>query len=226
MVTNKNDPYKKDIYYLYQDYLGSLIAVAEQGQGITQQFNFDPWGRRRNPNNWNEFQKTSPSLFTRGFTGHEHIDAMGLINMNGRMYDPRLARFLSPDPFIQAPDFTQSYNRYSYVWNNPLKYTDPSGYMVHMEFAHNHTGGGAPSAGYMPPPWPGYQGADGFGGPVHWSVFAGKTSEYDHYQAVLYSGSGYYLPCFFFLGFKSSLALSIAKQQMLQYESFPFSNNW
>jgi hypothetical protein len=48
--------------------------------------------------------------------------------MNGRMYDPVIARFLSPDPFVQAPTFTQSYNRYSYVWNNPLKYIDPTGY--------------------------------------------------------------------------------------------------
>jgi hypothetical protein len=47
--------------------------------------------------------------------------------MNGRMYDPVLARFLSPDPFVQAPDFSQNYNRYSYCLNNPLKYTDPSG---------------------------------------------------------------------------------------------------
>jgi RHS repeat-associated protein len=58
------------------------------------------------------------------------LDFFGLINMNGRMYDPLLGRMLSPDPFVQAPTFTQSFNRYSYVWNNPLKYTDPSGYFV------------------------------------------------------------------------------------------------
>ena len=48
--------------------------------------------------------------------------------MNGRVYDPNIGRFLSADPHIQAPYNTQSYNRYSYVLNNPLKYTDPSGY--------------------------------------------------------------------------------------------------
>jgi len=63
----------------------------------------------------------------RGFTGHEHFPEFGLINMNGRMYDPLLSRMLSPDNYVQAPDFTQSYNRYSYAWNNPLKYTDPDG---------------------------------------------------------------------------------------------------
>jgi RHS repeat-associated protein len=55
------------------------------------------------------------------------LPEFGLINMNARMYDPQLGRFLSPDPFVQAPDFSQSFNRYSYCLNNPLKYTDPDG---------------------------------------------------------------------------------------------------
>jgi hypothetical protein len=48
--------------------------------------------------------------------------------LNGRVYDPWLGRFLSPDPFVQSPSYSQSYNRYSYCLNNPLRYTDPSGY--------------------------------------------------------------------------------------------------
>jgi RHS repeat-associated protein len=64
----------------------------------------------------------------RGYTGHEHGDSFGLIHMNGRMYDAKLGRMLQADPFIQDPTNTQSYNRYSYVLNNPLIYTDPSGY--------------------------------------------------------------------------------------------------
>jgi len=48
--------------------------------------------------------------------------------MDGRVYDPRLGRFLSPDPYVQDPTYSQSLNRYSYVWNNPLRYTDPTGY--------------------------------------------------------------------------------------------------
>ncbi|NOX47601.1 MAG: RHS repeat-associated core domain-containing protein, partial [Chlorobi bacterium] len=64
----------------------------------------------------------------RGYTGHEHLDAFGLINMNGRMYDPWVGRFLSPDPVLQQPGNAQNHNRYSYALNNPLKYTDPSGY--------------------------------------------------------------------------------------------------
>jgi RHS repeat-associated protein len=73
-------------------------------------------------------ESVSTSSFTnRGFTGHEHLVAFGLIDMNGRVYDPVLGRFLSPDKFVQAPFLTQSFNRYSYCLNNPLKYTDPSG---------------------------------------------------------------------------------------------------
>ncbi len=64
----------------------------------------------------------------RGFTSHEHIDELGLINMNARLYDPQTARFLSADSFIQDSNLTLSHNRYIYVMNNPLKYTDPSGH--------------------------------------------------------------------------------------------------
>jgi RHS repeat-associated protein len=59
---------------------------------------------------------------------HEHLDEMGLIHMNGRIYDPLIGRFMSADPFIQAPENLQSHNRFAYVMNNPLAYTDPSGY--------------------------------------------------------------------------------------------------
>ena len=67
---------------------------------------------------------------TRGFTMHEHLDQVGLIHMGGRVYDPELGRFLSPDPFVQFPISTQGFNRYAYVNNNPLSYTDPSGYFL------------------------------------------------------------------------------------------------
>ena len=95
-----------------------------------QIYSFDAWGRRRNHTDWSDYNITSGFLFDRGFTGHEHLDAFELINMNGRVYDPIIARFLSPDPFIQAPDNTQSFNRYSYCFNNPLVYTDPSGEFI------------------------------------------------------------------------------------------------
>jgi RHS repeat-associated protein len=74
----------------------------------------------------------------RGFTGHEHADGLGIIHMNGRIYDPKLGRFLQADPFIQAPDNSQSLNRYSYVLNNPLSYTDPSGYFSLSKFVKKY----------------------------------------------------------------------------------------
>ncbi|MEA3504017.1 MAG: RHS repeat-associated core domain-containing protein [Bacteroidota bacterium] len=90
----------------------------------------------RNPSTWSFDNVPENFLFDRGYTGHEHLDEFGLINMNGRVYDAYLARFLSPDPFVQAPDYSQNFNRYSYAFNNPLKYTDPDG-----EFAHLIIGG-------------------------------------------------------------------------------------
>ncbi len=72
---------------------------------------------------------------SRGYTGHEMLPEFGIINMNGRLYDPLLGRFFSPDNYVQLPDFAQSYNRYSYCLNNPLKYTDPSGELFGIDDA-------------------------------------------------------------------------------------------
>ena len=114
------------MYYVHKDYLGSITAITDASGNLVESLSYDPWGRRRNPDDWTDYD-VNRTLFDRGFTGHEHLPIFGLINMNGRLYDPFLARFLSPDPFVQAPDYTQNYNRYSYCLNNPLKYTDPTG---------------------------------------------------------------------------------------------------
>ncbi len=70
----------------------------------------------------------SHSGTTKGFTGHEMLDEVGIIHMNGRIYDARLGRFLQADPFIDGAYNTQGVNRYAYGKNNPLNGTDPSGY--------------------------------------------------------------------------------------------------
>jgi len=127
----EQSPTEEKLYYLHYDYQGSLQTVTDESGGVVQRYAYDPWGRRRDPGTWrnltaSEIEQES-FLFDRGYTGHEHLDMFGLINMNGRMYDPLLGRMLSPDNYVQAPGNSQNFNRYSYALNNPLVYTDPSG---------------------------------------------------------------------------------------------------
>lgn len=115
------------LYYILTDHLGSIQYICNESGGKLEEMSFDTWGRRRNPADWTYTNVTPSAYLTRGFTGHEHLDAFGLIDMNGRVYDPILGRFLSPDKYVQAPTLTQSFNRYSYCLNNPLIFTDPNG---------------------------------------------------------------------------------------------------
>ncbi len=117
------------LYYIHKDNLGSFDKVTNESGAVVDRYSFDAWGNRRNYDNWT-LPDNSTHLFSRGYTGHEHLDKFGLINMNGRLYDSKLGRFLSPDPVLQDPSNTQNYNRYSYCLNNPFAYTDPSGYTV------------------------------------------------------------------------------------------------
>ena len=116
-------------YNIGRDYLGSVTHVATVDGTLLAEYSYDPWGRLRNPETLEICTAGSePELFFgSGFTGHEHLTWFGLVNMNARLYDPLLGRFLSPDPYVQAPDFSQNFNRYSYALNNPLRYTDESG---------------------------------------------------------------------------------------------------
>ncbi|MCH8478270.1 MAG: FG-GAP-like repeat-containing protein [Wenzhouxiangella sp.] len=125
-----------EIYFAYQDYQGSILAIADDNGGIIEEYSYDAWGNRRDASTLeNNYYPTGANgvwqgFFHRGYTGHEHLECFGLINMNGRLYDPLLGRMLSPDKYVQAPDFSQNFNRYSYAWNNPLTYSDPSGDIV------------------------------------------------------------------------------------------------
>jgi RHS repeat-associated protein len=114
-------------YYVYKDYLGSILTVTSATGSIVDERNYDAWGKNCNPTDWTYTNIPVASLtwLTRGYTGHEHLTQFGLINMNGRLYDPILGRMLSPDNYTQGG--SQGYNRYTYALNNPLKYTDPDG---------------------------------------------------------------------------------------------------
>jgi RHS repeat-associated protein len=122
------------MYFTETDHLGSIIGLLRTDGTVQEQYSYDPWGRRRNPVDWSYNNVSTTFLIDRGFTGHEHLDKLGLINMNGRIYDPVLGRFLSADPVIQSPYFSQSFNGYSYCFNNPLKYIDPSGYSAYNAY--------------------------------------------------------------------------------------------
>jgi RHS repeat-associated protein len=114
--------------YWHNDHLGSLTAVTDAGGGISERMAYEPFGKRRNVDGRTDVYGTLDPATGRGFTQHEHIDEVGLINMNGRVFDPALGRFMSADPNVPHPDQTQSYNRYSYVQNNPLAMVDPTGF--------------------------------------------------------------------------------------------------
>ena len=121
---------QSNMYYVCTDRQGSITALLNQDGTVAEKYSYDAYGRRRNPLNWTDYNVPAPSLINRGYTGHEMLDGFALINMNGRMYDPVIGRVLSPDIAVQAPGYTQSYNRYSYCMNNPLRYTDPSGWYM------------------------------------------------------------------------------------------------
>lgn len=113
-------------YFFSYDNIGSIVRIINADRSKWQDLDYDAWGRRRDPRTlaYNVWDIKNDH----GFTGHEHIDLFDMVNMNGRIYDPVVGRFLTPDPFVQAPNFTQSLNRYAYCLNNPLSLVDPSGY--------------------------------------------------------------------------------------------------
>ena len=114
-------------YKGWTDNQGTYAQLADHNYNVVFNAEYDPWGKQD--------VLTNTIGFHRGYTGHEMLPEFGLINMNGRLYDPLLGRFLSPDNYVQLPDFSQNFNRYSYCLNNPLKYTDPSGELFGIDDA-------------------------------------------------------------------------------------------
>lgn len=118
------------LLYLVRDNLGTIIeATTRNGMSLFRQ-SFDAWGRHRDPETlevYNYENEPEFALLDRGYSGHEHLPWFGLINMNARLYDPAIAQFISPDPYIQDIENSQNHNRYSYALNNPLMYRDENG---------------------------------------------------------------------------------------------------
>lgn len=170
--------------YVHRDHLNSVDVITNQTGNVVDGFGYDPFGKRR-LENWSgditpaelyEIITNTHLRTSRGFTDHEHMDKVGIIHMNGRIYEPTIGRFLSADPIVQVPTYSQSYNRYSYVFNSPLSFTDPSGFsgelppklnMEELVVTGYYTGGcsgscttfnGSPIAGFG-----GGSGGSGFG---------------------------------------------------------------
>lgn len=121
----------KQVRYLHYDALNSVDMITDGYGLVVERRSYDTWGKQRKVA-WREdgpLEVVQQAMTNRGYTGHEEIVEVGLVHMNGRVYDQELGRFISPDPIIQAPYVTNSFNRYAYVMNNPLKYTDPTGYL-------------------------------------------------------------------------------------------------
>lgn len=120
----------QNLYYLHRDHLGSILMITDNQGAVKEQRQFDAWGNIVNLTDGNGNALAAFVVTDRGYTGHEHLRGVGLIHMNGRLYDPKLHRFLSPDNYVQDPTNTQNFNRYGYVLNNPLKFTDPDGEFI------------------------------------------------------------------------------------------------
>jgi RHS repeat-associated protein len=135
-TTTPDSIVKSSMRYNLFDHLGSITATTDESGRVLGAdvgadiavFGYDPWGKRRNPDGRVANGPLNLQVGHREYTGHETIPNVGLVNMNGRVYDPELGRFLSGDPTVQFVANLQSYNRYSYVQNNPLSFTDPTGF--------------------------------------------------------------------------------------------------
>ena len=122
------------VEYLHKDHLGSVEGATDEAGARTRTLAYDPYGGRRKAD-WTaaltpaerSAMAADPGPRTRGHTGHEHLDRTGFIHRNGRVYDPTLGRFLSPDPLVGDTGSAQSWNGYSYVSNSPMSFVDPSG---------------------------------------------------------------------------------------------------
>lgn len=113
--------------YLLKDRMGSITAMVKSDGSAPEYYSYDAWGRRRDAGNWMTYLSATGKAL-RGFTGQEQLDLFELVNLNGRIYDPLIGRFMTADPLITDPMASVSHNRYTYCMNLPFAFTDPSGY--------------------------------------------------------------------------------------------------
>ncbi len=185
-------PFTREERYPHVDHQGSVDAVTDaagveyaDANGRVDSHGYDAFGGPRARDWKSSGEKLHPYgekyvTSTRGFTGHEHLDVVSIIHMNGRVYDYRLGRFLSVDPFISNPLSSQAINPYSYIGNNPLSGTDPTGYMPKGNQAYQPgiKGVDPTREGWSPPNWSGDQ-------PIATPAAAGSDQNTTAGQAVI-----------------------------------------
>ncbi|TXI44935.1 MAG: hypothetical protein E6Q50_17210 [Lysobacter sp.] len=135
----------RKVEYLLKDRLGSVDAVASSAGAITETRGYDAFGKPRS-GTWADLSPPklgSTSVTPKGFTQHEHLNQLELIHMNGRLFDYNVGRFTGVDPVIQFPLNSQSLNPYSYILNNPLSGTDPTGYTACNDVSTSEAGSGS-----------------------------------------------------------------------------------
>jgi len=126
-IVYKSNGSSTEFLYLHRDYLGSIIAISNSQSMLIEKRHFDAWGKVTMIKDQNGNSLDQLTILERGYTGHEHLASVDLINMNARLYDANLHRFLAPDSFVQNAYDSQNLNRYSYANNNPLVYVDLDG---------------------------------------------------------------------------------------------------
>jgi RHS repeat-associated protein len=109
-------------YYLHDDHLGSVAAITNASNTAVEARSYDPFGSVTSQGNTTGVRAS--------YTGHDDDAGLGLVNARGRLYDAKLGRFVSADPFTPNPGSSQGWNRYAYVENNPLVFVDPTGFQL------------------------------------------------------------------------------------------------
>src|ERR1700679_329020 len=123
--------------YFHTDHLGSISVITDENAVVLERLSYDAWGKRRFATGADDPTGSITSQSPRGFTGQEQLDTVALVHLNGRVYDPMVGRMITADPTVPDPLNAQSWNRYSYVGNDPLAFTDPSGFSWFSSFFHS-----------------------------------------------------------------------------------------
>ena len=123
--------------YFHTDHLGSIAVITDQNGAVAERLSYDAWGKRRFANGADDPAGSIASQTAYGFTGQEELSVTGLVHLNGRVYDSLIGRMMSADPTVPDALNPQAWNRYSYVGNDPLTFTDPTGYSWLSSFFHS-----------------------------------------------------------------------------------------